>query len=325
MQRHCLAHYHNSIPLHCFEPILGAPPWTWRIDAFKLWCWRRLLRVPWIARRSNQSILKEINIEYSLEGLMMKLKLQCFGHLMWRANSLEKDSDAGKEQRQEEKRMTGQDGWMASRTQWTWVWASSGRRWRTGKPGVLQSMGLQRVGATAQQPPWSWPLSGMPQNPPPFRDSRVNALYSREVLEVKILQLQPCRLRCLVGVTEENDILWGTPGPSGKCQLRNVSPLRTAFCTGIPDLWLPRTFSLDLSFLVLFQLWSHSDLISECAHLDAQLSSFVLWPLESHICIWSSALRADWLLPLQTHLSLQDRLPPVTFRGHHPQTPALTQ
>ena len=62
----------------------------WRIDAFELWCWRRLLRVPWTARRSNQSILKEISPEYSLGGLMLKLKLQYFGHLMWRTNSLEK-------------------------------------------------------------------------------------------------------------------------------------------------------------------------------------------------------------------------------------------
>ena len=67
-----------------------------RIDAFELWCWRRLLRVPWRARRSNQSILKEINTEYSLEGLMLKLKLQKFGHLMWRANSLEKAPMLGK-------------------------------------------------------------------------------------------------------------------------------------------------------------------------------------------------------------------------------------
>ena len=62
----------------------------WRIDAFELWCWRRLLRVPWTARRSNQSILKEISPEYSLEGLMLKLKLQYFGHLMWRTDSFEK-------------------------------------------------------------------------------------------------------------------------------------------------------------------------------------------------------------------------------------------
>ena len=67
-----------------------------RIDAFKLWSWRRLLSVPWTARRSNQSILKEINPEYSLEGLMLKLKLQYFGHLMWRTNSLEKTLILGK-------------------------------------------------------------------------------------------------------------------------------------------------------------------------------------------------------------------------------------
>ena len=83
----------------------------WRIDAFELWCWRRLLRVPWTARRSNQSILKEINPEYSLEGLM--LKLQYFGHLMPTADSLEKDPDAGKEWRQKKKRATEDDivGW----------------------------------------------------------------------------------------------------------------------------------------------------------------------------------------------------------------------
>ena len=68
----------------------------WRIDAFELWCWRRLLRVPWTARRSNQSILKEINPECLLEGLMLKLKLQCFGHLMWRTDSQEKTLMLGK-------------------------------------------------------------------------------------------------------------------------------------------------------------------------------------------------------------------------------------
>ena len=82
----------------------GCESWTikkgecWKIDAFELWCWRRLLRVPWTARRSNQSILKEISPEYSLEGLMLKLKLklQYFGHLMWRADSLEKTLMLGK-------------------------------------------------------------------------------------------------------------------------------------------------------------------------------------------------------------------------------------
>ena len=74
----------------------GWESWTQRIDAFELWCWRRLLRVPWTARRANQSILKEISPEYSLEGLMLKLKLQCFGHLMQRTDSLEKTLMLGK-------------------------------------------------------------------------------------------------------------------------------------------------------------------------------------------------------------------------------------
>ena len=68
-----------------------------RIDAFELWCWRKLMRVPWTARRSNQSIIKEISPEYSLEGLMLKLKLQYVGHLMQRADSMEEDPDAGKD------------------------------------------------------------------------------------------------------------------------------------------------------------------------------------------------------------------------------------
>ena len=80
----------------------GCESWTvknaecWRMDAFELWCWRKLLRVPWTARRSTQSILKEISPEYSLEGLMLKLKLQYFGHLMWRTDSLEKTVMLGK-------------------------------------------------------------------------------------------------------------------------------------------------------------------------------------------------------------------------------------
>ena len=84
----------------------------WRIVAFELWCWRRLLRVPWTAKRSNQSILKEISPEYSLEGLMLKLKLQYFGHLMWRTDSLEKTLMLGKIEgrRRERQRMRWLDG-----------------------------------------------------------------------------------------------------------------------------------------------------------------------------------------------------------------------
>ena len=84
-----------------------------RIDAFELWCWRRLLRVLWTVRRSNQSVLKEISPEYSLEGLMLKLKLQYFGHLMRRTDLLEKDPDPGKDWRQKKKGMTEDEmvGW----------------------------------------------------------------------------------------------------------------------------------------------------------------------------------------------------------------------
>ena len=96
-----------------------------RMDAFELWCWRRLLRVPWTAR-SNQLILKEISPEYSLEGLMLKLKLQYFGYLIWRIDSLEKTMMLGKI---EGRRRRGQQkrSWMASLTQCTWIWANSRR------------------------------------------------------------------------------------------------------------------------------------------------------------------------------------------------------
>ena len=92
-----------------------------RPDAFELWCWRRLLGVPWTARRSNQSILKEISPEYSLEGLMLKLKLQYFGHLIRRTDSMEKTLMLGKIEGRKRGDDRGSDGWMASLTWWTWV------------------------------------------------------------------------------------------------------------------------------------------------------------------------------------------------------------
>ena len=116
-----------------------------RTDAFKLWYWRRLLRIPGAAKRSNQSILKEINHEYPLEGLMLKLKLQYFGHLMWRADSLEKTLMLRKIEGRKRRGQQRARWLVGSLTQWTWVWASSGRWWRTGKPGMLLSMGSQRV------------------------------------------------------------------------------------------------------------------------------------------------------------------------------------
>ena len=134
-------------------PVLmhGCESWTvkkaeqWWIDAFELWCWRRLLRIPWTARRSNQSILKEIDPEYSLEELMLKLKLQYFGYLMWRADSLENTLMLGKiegRRRRGQQRMRLLDGITDSVDM---SLRNSRSYWWTGKPGVLQSMGSQRV------------------------------------------------------------------------------------------------------------------------------------------------------------------------------------
>ena len=127
----------------------GCESWTMkksesqRTDAFELWCWRRCLRVPWTAGRSNQSILKEISPGISLEGLMLKLKLQYFGHLMQRLTHCKRlwcweGLGAGGEGSNR-----GWDGWMASLTRWTWVWVDSGSWWWTGRPGMLQFMGSQ--------------------------------------------------------------------------------------------------------------------------------------------------------------------------------------
>ena len=125
--------------------------WMWGaecqiIDTFELWCWRRPLRITWTTRRSNPSILKKISPEYSLEGLMLKLKLQYFGHLMQRADWLEKTWCWERLKAGGEGDERGWDVWMASPTQWTWVWTSSRSWWWTGRPGVLQPRRLQRVG-----------------------------------------------------------------------------------------------------------------------------------------------------------------------------------
>ena len=133
--------------------MFGCESWTIkkaehrRIDAFELWCWRRLLRVPWTAKRSNQSILKEISPGCSLEGLMLKLKLQYFGYLIRRIDSFEKTLMLERLKAGGEGDNRGWDGWIASPTQWTWAWVNSRSWWWTGRLGVLQSMGTQS---------WTW-------------------------------------------------------------------------------------------------------------------------------------------------------------------------
>ena len=131
----------------------------WRIDAFELWYWRRLLRVPWTARRSNQYILKEISPGCSLEGLMLKLKLQYFGHLMWRADSFEKTLMLGKIEGRRRR------GWQRMR----WLDGITNPmdmglgelRWWPGRPGMLQFMGSQRFGWLSDWAKLNWTYSSL--------------------------------------------------------------------------------------------------------------------------------------------------------------------
>ena len=158
-QRHYFANKDLSSQSYGFS---SGHVWMWELDykeswvPFELWCWRRLLRVPWAARRSNQSILKEISPEYSLEGLMLKLKLklQYLDHLLqelthWKRPWCWERLKAG------EGDDRGWDGWMASSTRWTRVWASSGSWWRTGKPGSAVVHGVAKIRHKwATEPNW---------------------------------------------------------------------------------------------------------------------------------------------------------------------------
>ena len=148
------------------EPLLRHQSWIikkakpWRIDAFELWCWRRLLRIPLTERRSTQSILKEISAEYSLEGLTLKLKLQYFGHLMQISDSFERHWCWERLKAGGEGDDRGWDDWMASPTQSTWGWASSESWWWTGTLGQLVwcSPWGCRESNTTERLNWSWHL-----------------------------------------------------------------------------------------------------------------------------------------------------------------------
>ena len=142
--------------------------WMWELDhkeswVLKNWCFwtvvlKKTLESPMDFKEVNQSILKEITSEYSLEGLMLKLRY--FGHLMQRTDSLEKTLMLGKIEGRRRRGRERWDGWMASLTRWTWIWVGSGSWWWTGKPSVLQSMGLQRVRLSE----WTETLSQHPLN-----------------------------------------------------------------------------------------------------------------------------------------------------------------
>ena len=204
----------------------GCESWTLkktecrRIDVFELWCWRRLLRVPWTAGRSNQSILKEISPECSLEGLMLKLKLQYFGHWCEELTHLKRPWCWDRLRARGEVDNRGWDGWMASPTQWTWVWVNSGSWWWTGRPGVLQSMGSQRAEHDwvtelnwTDASIWAPLVAQMVKNPPAMWETWVRSLGWEDPLEEGM-------------VTHSSILAWRSPWTEGPGRLQSIGSQR---------------------------------------------------------------------------------------------------
>ena len=166
----------------------------WRIDTFELWCWRRLLRVPWTARRSNQSILKEISPDYSLEGLMSKLKLQYFGHLMWRTDSLEKTLMLGKiedRRKRGQQRMRWLDGITNSMDMGLgrlWQLVMDREAWHTVVHGIAKS--------------WTQLSDWTELTPPIVRKVAIHLLWNIHILWCKLFS---CRLHLC------QPSIWGLP------------------------------------------------------------------------------------------------------------------
>ena len=219
----------------------GCESWTikkaehWRIDAFELWCWRRLLRVPWTARRSYQSILKKISPEYSLEGLMLKLKLQYFGHLMQRTDLFEKTLMLGKI---DDRRRRGWGGWMSSPTQLLWVWESSRSWWWAGKPSVLQSMGSQRVRHN-----WATELNWIELNllqslDPAVFNSRVSPYWTSSISSI-IVCIPTSNSHAFYLLNSDPVAPWGFAGPGETILPVQFSSVQFS-CSVVSDSLRPR-------------------------------------------------------------------------------------